>query len=493
MHFNRRFVRRAACAIVAALCLTTTPAPRVQAAGAPSRALLDADLYLQKYELISIDPVETLRQVRGAGRITIEAGLDRFELELEPHDLRARRYRAEETLEDGTVRTLPSAPVQTYAGRVLNHEGGIARFTIDERRVSGLIIVGDERFFVEPLGTFSLAGGPTDYVVYRESDVRPEAEPGTCGITEAHKVGTALDGVAAQAAEALVDSVSTVQLATEADNEYVSTLGSAQAANQDILTVVNQVDGVYQAEVGLTFQVVLQNTYAGSDPYSSTTNPSNLLVEFRNYWNANRAGVARDVTHMWTGKDMDSSTIGIAYVGVVCNSPSYSYGISQRYTPTPQRYVLTAHELGHNFDADHSNAQSGCTNTIMQSSVGTGFSFCQFSRDQITSHAAANGSCLTGGSTPTPPAAPSNLSATAVSQTQINLSWADNSTNETGFRVERSTNGSSFVQIATVGAGATSYASTGLRRNRLYYYRVRAYNASGNSAYSNTASARTPR
>ena len=115
------------------------------------------------------------------------------------------------------------------------------------------------------------------------------------------------------------------------------------------MTIVNQIDGVYQAELGLAFQVVLQNTYAGADPYSGTTDSSSMLVEFRDYWNANRGNVARDVAHMWTGRDMNGSTIGIGYVGVICASASYSYGVSQRFTSAPQRYILTAHELGHNF------------------------------------------------------------------------------------------------------------------------------------------------
>jgi Galactose oxidase-like, Early set domain/Fibronectin type III domain/Glyoxal oxidase N-terminus len=96
--------------------------------------------------------------------------------------------------------------------------------------------------------------------------------------------------------------------------------------------------------------------------------------------------------------------------------------------------------------------------------------------------------------TPTPspiPAAPTNLMATAVSRSQINLSWTDNSDNETGFKVERSKNGRGFSQIATLGANVTTYSSTGLSRNTTYYYWVRAYNTGGNSAYSNIASATT--
>ncbi len=93
-----------------------------------------------------------------------------------------------------------------------------------------------------------------------------------------------------------------------------------------------------------------------------------------------------------------------------------------------------------------------------------------------------------------PPAAPSGLTAAAVSRTQINLAWTDNSSNETGFRIERSVNNTSnFTEIATVGSGVTAFSNTGLSGNTRYYYRVRAYNGAGNSAYSNTASARTPR
>ncbi|HEV8367731.1 MAG TPA: fibronectin type III domain-containing protein [Pyrinomonadaceae bacterium] len=98
--------------------------------------------------------------------------------------------------------------------------------------------------------------------------------------------------------------------------------------------------------------------------------------------------------------------------------------------------------------------------------------------------------------TPTPaPNAPSNLSADAVSSSQINLSWTDNSGDETEFKIERcqGNNCSNFVQIATVGANVTSFPNTGLSPSTRYRYRVRASNAVGDSAYSNIAQARTSR
>jgi hypothetical protein len=91
-----------------------------------------------------------------------------------------------------------------------------------------------------------------------------------------------------------------------------------------------------------------------------------------------------------------------------------------------------------------------------------------------------------------PPMVPSNLRARAVSGYQINLTWRDNSSNEQGFKIQRKASASgTWAQIATVGPGVTVYQNKGLSLNRTYYYRVCAYNASGDSAWSNEASATT--
>ena len=92
------------------------------------------------------------------------------------------------------------------------------------------------------------------------------------------------------------------------------------------------------------------------------------------------------------------------------------------------------------------------------------------------------------------PAAPTNLSATGVSRTQVDLTWQDNSVNEQGFKIERldDTNGASqWTQIGTVGPSVNTYPDTGRTCETPYYYRVRAYNAAGDSAYSNMANGTT--
>jgi hypothetical protein len=101
-------------------------------------------------------------------------------------------------------------------------------------------------------------------------------------------------------------------------------------------------------------------------------------------------------------------------------------------------------------------------------------------------------SAVTGtGTGSTTPAAPTTLVASPVSTTQINLTWTDNSNNETGFRIERSTDGTNFTFLANAATNATSYPDTGLAAATKYYYRVQAIGSPTNSAFSNVASATT--
>jgi hypothetical protein len=101
--------------------------------------------------------------------------------------------------------------------------------------------------------------------------------------------------------------------------------------------------------------------------------------------------------------------------------------------------------------------------------------------------------------TPTPippglPVAPSALTAVGAGRSLINLAWSDDSSNETAFEIQRSRDGAAWSALATVAADSETYSDTaGLTPNKVLYYRVRAVNASGPSAFSNTASAKVPK
>ena len=87
---------------------------------------------------------------------------------------------------------------------------------------------------------------------------------------------------------------------------------------------------------------------------------------------------------------------------------------------------------------------------------------------------------------PPPPLAPGGLTASSSGSSSIDVSWVDNSNNELGFTIERSTDNVNFESAGSTGANVTVFTDTGLTAGATYWYRAYAYNASGNSGYSNT-------
>src|ERR1700744_1428542 len=87
-----------------------------------------------------------------------------------------------------------------------------------------------------------------------------------------------------------------------------------------------------------------------------------------------------------------------------------------------------------------------------------------------------------------PPTAPSGLGVASAAANSVELTWVDNSNNEFGFKIERSVDDMNFFQIAETAANTVASFDTRLTAGRTYYYRVRAYNGDGNSAYTLVAS-----
>ena len=116
-------------------------------------------------------------------------------------------------------------------------------------------------------------------------------------------------------------------------------------------------------------------------------------------------------------------------------------------------------------------------------SAGTAYSFRVLAFNGYGNSATTNVVGVTTTAALTIPAAPSGLTATVVSNTVTDLAWTDNSSNESGFLIERRRSGGTWSQVAAVGANVTTYRHGGRTRHITYVYRVRACNAAGNSAY----------
>lgn len=160
---------------------------------------------------------------------------------------------------------------------------------------------------------------------------------------------------------------------------------------------------------------------------------------------------------------------------------------------------LFAHELGHTLGIDHPCGNVGgpdedCNNPTFDDALMRAFFHDDARGAKLNSDDLAAARALYrqgGGQQGSPPAAPTNLTATTFSTTEIDLAWQDNSNNETGFIVEAKTLGGSFMALATLPANTTGAEVFGLSPATGYVFRVRATNDQGTSAPTNEAQAST--
>lgn len=145
---------------------------------------------------------------------------------------------------------------------------------------------------------------------------------------------------------------------TYADFEFHQSFG--EKTNDVILDYVNAAEVFYLRQFNVSFRVVGQSIATERTPYLE---PGVLLTQFQNDVTTQNPDV--DLKHMFTGKDMAGTTIGIAYVSAICRSPSYAYGVTQNYLGGAIAPYILAHELGHNFGAGHDVT----TRSIMYPSV----------------------------------------------------------------------------------------------------------------------------
>jgi Metallo-peptidase family M12/FG-GAP-like repeat/Reprolysin family propeptide len=345
----------------------------------------------KKFDLVRINNQNALRQAESNRQLSIQTPAKNFQLSLTPNDLRSPRYRAEDTTTGGT-RTLEKGQVTTFKGKVTGDGSSEVRLMIDGTRIEGYFISEGRKHFIEPANRHSEFAGRDDFIIYQEGDLLKN-DLFSCHSDIGEKIERGKKYVFSNAAET-TQGMQEIELATDADFQFVTVTGGAVATNNEILNTLNMVEGLYQNELNLTISVVFQHTWSTPDPYT-TTSANNFLTSFKDYWNANFTNVARDSTHIWTAKP-NLLNQGLAYIGTVCVDPEYAYGFSGKIEWNEAKYLITGHEIGHNLGANHADEAQSCTRTLMNTVlyVGTPLTFCTFSRTEVSSFAASNGSCL---------------------------------------------------------------------------------------------------
>ncbi|MGE0519939.1 MAG: M12 family metallo-peptidase [Candidatus Binatia bacterium] len=369
------------------------------------------------------------QQAKGGGALELgfhTLGRD-FNLKLEPNEVYAQGATIVWVDEAGQVEEEAKDSGEFYRGRVDGDPDSWVRVQVGPSGdLAGVVATDSELYFLEPAERFLGAAAAGATVAYRLSDVDSSWEPGSCATTGDEKMSfheriakrregakplhEILEHAVANAAAGTFDRA---EIAVIADYEYYSAHGTGTASA--IAQIVNAVDGIYQSELGVTVQILTTVVHtSANDPFTSST-PGTLLNELTNYYGTNRASgqafFGADLGHLFTGRDLDGSVIGIAWLQALC-SPAHGTGLSQVGFSSGlyEKTLLVAHEMGHNFGAPHDNQSgSACATTpsgyIMNPSLGSSLQqkFSDCSKSKILPHVDSSACIDTVTTGPTPP------------------------------------------------------------------------------------------
>ena len=301
-------------------------------------------------------------EMPGNGRVTTRvtfAGELRT-LELAPHSVRSAAYEVRAQQADGSWVTVAPSPIRTLRGTVPGLPGAVvAGSRLDDGLYATVRLPGGRRYWIEPVAPH-VGGVAADlHAVYEQADVLPGGGSCAAEIDEAGGIFLPPGDRREYAAGGFEgdDDICVAELACDTDVEFYEDHNSSiPDVEARINVVINIANLQFEAEVAITHALttILVRT-AEPDPYTETA-PGPLLDQFRDQWNAYHTDIERDAAQLFTGKDLDGTVVGFAYVGSLCGELGYSI-VESDYSGFACSTDLSAHELGHTWGAPHCPCQ----------------------------------------------------------------------------------------------------------------------------------------
>ena len=288
--------------------------------------------------------------------------------------------------------------------------GSWVRLTESAAGVEGAIWDGHDLYTVTRYDniaqfvTTPIDAAPGQTVVYRLSDSRDLLPRGFCDLADDAVMAKAANGLEQYEAvvSALEAGVYSTSLTRQIEISLIADTDFQHAESADptaaMLSRLNIVEGIFSEQVGLLVLATdVRLMPATADPFTATKGAT-LLEQLSSYRAATPDVRARGLAHLMTGKDLDGTTAGIAYVRTVCDVER-GVSVSSRSFGTTISALIMAHELGHNFGAEHDGAPGTvCAAVsggfIMAPSVSGYSTFSQCSIDTMQPVLAA-ASCVT--------------------------------------------------------------------------------------------------
>lgn len=326
---------------------------------------------IDSYELIDLD---LPRFAPDALDIEFEFEGVPVTVELQRHSIRGESFRVLVDHGDGILVDTPVEEPRTYRGITYGRDRDLTSASLLESGLSLIIHRTDAaEIAVQPASDFGLDVPATTHVVYRADRATAEGRCGTGAGDGPFDMGPPPSTDGDETGGVAGASLYYADLGIECDYEFFQrNSNSVTATVNDVELVMNSTGTIYERDVDIAYELATIIVRSDSnDPYSATSIDGRLSQFVSNWQSSPESEVYRDVAHMFSGVNFSGGVIGLAYLGVICNS-SAGYGVVEsKYTNSLTfRVSLTAHELGHNWASGHCDSSSS-TCHIMCSSNGS--------------------------------------------------------------------------------------------------------------------------
>lgn len=293
---------------------------------------------------------------------------------------------------EGEKRYTGNIPIKCYKGFYNNDVNSMAVICISDNFVKGILLTDNSSYTLSTLDENSLSNNA---ILYENSKltIKNDFKCGSEMMTVPERIKNEIQNLDAHS---VTNTFLQANIALEIDKitfaTYNSSIPNTTAA---MLAHMSVVSALYNRDINVKLVVPYIHIWTTTDPYTGLTS-GDLLDQFVDHWNANFSGVSRTLAHFITRRS--GSLGGIAYLDVLCDSPSSGIGygfsnISGAYSQLPLYswdIMVVAHELGHNFGSPHTfscswpggpidtcyRPEGSCSNAPTRARTGTIMSYC---------------------------------------------------------------------------------------------------------------------
>ncbi len=282
----------------------------------------------------------------------LHLGNHHWNLQLQPSNILSPNYFVQVATEKG-IQTYQRKENIAFKGYETNN-GGKVRMTLDKDFITGFVEVGTERYYIEPLWHHQPDVARDLFLFYPISAVIRDQDATCIELAGEEDLDHLLDAAKQKGDSPEFAGCYEIEIAIASDKSMFNKYGSVSGVEAHNIGVLNDVQGDYTGAFNhdIQFVIVTQFVVTGNDPWTNSNDAGTLLGSFRNWGQAGNFGVPFDNGELWTNRDFDGGTVGIAYVPGMCNSNKYH--CLQDFTGNSELLrCMTSHEIGHNMSAGH--------------------------------------------------------------------------------------------------------------------------------------------